>query len=189
MGSSPDDEDVERVDTDYVDPLSTSRDEIEADLKAEGIEGNANKAFADRILEADDVVGAVDTGRDRIVTREDVENTVGRITDPHAEGREPALVDAASKELGAPSRSELNRARGAVARQVDEDGIVRSNPALDPLGGENGREIGTVAEVTRNTGGRGGGLREGVEATGDGRGTFYYEDSGGNRYPMAEVDL
>ena len=62
-------------------------------------------------------------------------------------------------------------------------------PLADALGGADGREVGPVSEVTRNTGGRGGGFREGVEPSGNGRGTYYVEDEAGNRYPLAEVEI
>lgn len=191
MGSSPDESDVERVDSDYVDPDSTDRSEIRADLEDAGIEGDAATAFESRMLDTDAVVEAVEgSGDGRIVTREDVENAVESSSVPHAKGREGALTDAASQEIGAPTESSLANARGSVAKRVGDDGVVRTNPDLDPLGGSDGREIGTVSEVTKNTGGRGGGLREGVEPRGDGRGVYYYEDtSSGERYPVAEVTI
>lgn len=185
------DDDVERVDSDYVDPNSVTRDDIRADLEDAGIEGNEADMFEDQIYNEGD---AVDETRSRhgdgIITREDVETTVSGTSRPHAEDRDDALTDAAAQEIGAPTEDSLAQARASVAQRVDEDGVVRTDPSLDPLGGEDGREIGTVSEVTRNTGGRGGGLRETVEPTGRGTGTYYYENTEtGERFPVAEVDL
>lgn len=190
MGSSPDESDVERVDRDYVDPDSTDRSEIRDDLEDAGIEGDAATAFENRMLDTDAVVDAVESSESGIVTRDDVESAVDSSSVPHAEGREGALVDDASQEIGAPTESSLANARGSVAQRVGDDGVVRTNPDLDPLGGSDGRAIGEVSEVTQNTGGRGGGLREGVEPRGEGRGVYYYEDtSSGERYPVAEVNI
>ena len=192
MGDSPTEEDVERVDSDYVNPSSTSRDEIRADLEAEGIDGGAADTFEDRLVNADDVVDAVEQSRGEreVTTREDVGSTVDSLDRPRNQERDPSLVDDASQEIGAPTESALGQARAQAAQNVDEDGVVRSDPSLDPLAsGDEGREIGEVSEITEATGGRGGGMREGVEPTGSGRGTYYFEDGSGNRYPVAEVDL
>lgn len=190
MGSSPDEDDVERVDREYVDPDSTTRDEIRADLEDAGIEGDAATAFETRMLTASAVAQAAEDAESGVVTREDVESAVSRSSVPHALSRENALVDAASQEIGAPTESSLAQARASVAQRVDDEGVVRTDPSLDPLGGGDGREIGTVSEVSENTGGRGGGLREVVEPSGRGKGTFYYEDTeSGARYPVAEVEI
>jgi len=188
MGSSPDEEDVERVDTDYVDPSSTTQSEIEADLRDAGIEGNSLDAFASRMLTDDDVEAAAES-RDGLVLREDVEAAVDTADKPHAEGREAAIVEQASQDLGAPTDSEMRKARAKLAQSVDESGTLRTDPSLDPLAGPDGREIGKVSDVTENTGGRGGGFTQGVEPTGRGKGTYFVEDDEGNRYPLAEVDL
>lgn len=187
--ASPTDDDVARVDRDYVDPDSTSRDEIREDLEDAGIDGGSADAFEDRIVDVDDVAERVDD-EGRVATRDEVDRAARSIDEPHNAVREPALADDAAEQIGAPTESELTRARASAARQVDEDGTIRSNPDLDPLGGDEGREIGPVSDVTRNTGGRGGGYDEGVEPTGEGKGVYYIEDSeSGNRYPLAEVEI
>lgn len=189
VGSSPDAEDVERVEREHVDPDSADLEDVERDLKDADIEGNSLRAFADRMTTSEDVAeaGQERAGKRDIVTREDVERGLDDVDKTRSGTRDSALVDEAARDLAAPSESSLQQARGRALQNL-EGNTLRSDPDLDPLaqGGE-GRE---VAELD-GTGslGKEGGLRTGIERTGDSTGTYYAEDAGGNRYPLAEVDL
>jgi len=186
MGDSPDDAAVKRVEGE-LDPDATTRDDLQQSLAEYGIEGNSADAFADRMVTVEDVADAVDTsvgsGERDIATREDVQQALGDVNKPSSGARDDALVDETAREIGAPSESDLQAARGQALSRLDGD-TLRSDPDLDPAasGGE-GREIDVSGGL-----GKEGGVRTGVETRGD-RGVYYAEDASGNRYPMAEVDL
>lgn len=182
---SPDEEDIRRSDRDYIAPDSTTESEYRQDLRDAGFPDDSIDAFVDRMVSESDI--SLDDGG--LTTREDIESAVSDIGSDSPTGRVDQVVDSVAKQEAAPSESNLRKARAQVAQNVDEEGVVRSDPSLDPLAGDEGREIGAVSEVTENTGGRGGGLTETVEKTGRSTGTLYYEDSSGSRYPVAEVDI
>ena len=195
MGDSPDVDDMRRAVRHIMDqdPNAATRREQERALQDAGYNEQSIDAFLDRMPNLDSVVE--DVPDDPIITREQVDEIAGN---QQLEGRDgtadvpseaqDALTDAAAQEVGAPSESDIKAARRQAARQVDGS-VLKSNPDLDPMGE---REIADLSES-----GIGGGdnlgtsedLTEVVEKTGRDTATFYYEDSSGERYPMAEVDI
>jgi len=196
MAETPDDDDVKRVINNYVDPDSTQEGELEDDLDDAGFTQSAIDAFADNAITVEEAAETVEKERGAspgLTTREQVEDSVSGIDKPGSDSRQAAISREISRDLGAPTEAEADRARSQAAQFVDEDGMLRSNADLDPLadGGE-GREIIDLNEASLGAGdnlGGGNDLQEGVERSGSDSGTFYLEDSGGNRYPIAEVDL
>lgn len=191
MAESPDEDDIERVADRYVDPASGDVEEQAADLDEAGFTQSAIDAFAGEFATVEDVTDAAieRTGDRDITTREDVERGLSDVDKPRPGGDDRGLVDVAAQELAAPSESELTRARGTAAQQVSPDGVLRSNPDLDPLaeGGE-GRDVVDLQGEGVSLG-KEGGVRTGVRRTGPGKGEYYAEDGEGNRYPLAEVEL
>lgn len=191
MGESPSEADIERVAEEYVDPSSADADEQEGDLKDAGFTQSAIDAFKDGFATVEDVTEAAEAERGKrgITTREDVERGLDGVDKARPGGSDEALVDEAAEQMAAPTTDELRRARGQAAQQVTDDGVLRSDPDLDPLaeGGE-GREIVDTSEGGLKLG-KEGGVETGVRRTGPGKGEYYAEDSAGNQYPLAEVDL
>jgi len=195
MGDSPDVDAMKRAvrHIQEQDPNAVTRREQARALQDAGFNEQSIAAFLNRMPDLDSVVE--DVPDDPIITREQVDEIAGNqqlegrdgTTDVPSDAQD-ALTDAAAQEVGAPSESDLRAARAQAAQNLDGD-VVRSDPDLDPLAGDEGREIGTVSDVTSATGGRGGGMTETVEKTGESTATLYYEDSGGERYPVAEVDI
>lgn len=188
MGSSPDDEDVERVTSRHVPDDAETDAEVRRALREAGIENpNSLNAFADRILSLDAALDATPEQRPgHVVTRSEVDAAVGEVDSPVPESRRRAVADAAAREIGAPTDAALDQARRTAIQQLDGS-TLRSNPDLDPLaqGGE-GREI---VDIQSADGGVQENVTEVVEKSGERTATFYYEGSDGTRYPMAEVDL
>jgi hypothetical protein len=193
MAETPDDDAVERVINNYVDPSSTGEKELEADLDAEGFSQAAIQAFTDRTVSLEEAVEEVERVREGsvgVTTREQVEETVESMDSGAPGSFERAVAEDAAKDLGAPSEASVSNARRQAAQFVDEEGNVRSNPDLDPAaqGGE-GRVIMDAEDfsVGQGTGSyEGGDLQEGVTRDG----TFYLERrSTGERFPVSEVDL
>jgi len=191
---TPTPDDVERVINNYVDPSSTSSSEAESDLEEAGFTDAGIDAFSDDILGSEEVSEAVES-RDSpgVTTREQIESLA---EDSAPEGtpsdRIERVAQDTAREAGAPSESALDSARAQAAQNV-EGSKLRSNPDLDPLSdGDQGREILDLSEASLGGGkrlGDGNDLSEGVERTGRNSGTFYLEDSSGERYPVSEVDL
>lgn len=187
VGSSPDDDDADRVEKEYVDPSSTTREEIRADLEEAGFPGESIDAFDPMLGSVDDVIDGAQSKR-QITTREDVERSARSVA--RSRGRTEALTDAASQELGAPSEAALAGARREMLSLLDEDGeTIRTNPDLDPAGGPDGRVVGKVSEVATNNQSRSSGYSASVEPTGRGRGTYLITGPNGDTFPIAEVDL
>lgn len=189
-------DDVERVERDYVDPQSVTRQQVRQDLEEAGIEGNAADMFESNILTVDAAMGEVpEAGPGEIRTRQDVERSVMAMDGPGEHGGDPdparaqAIARDAAVELGAPDEAELTRARREAVSNLDGS-VLRSNPDLDPLAeGGQGREIVDIQDAGGKLGGDESPVRETVERTGRDTATFYYVGDDGTRYPMAEVDL
>ena len=104
-------EDAQRIERDYVNPESTSRAEVEADLEA------ADFANPDEVGEwvtsAEDVGITPETAHtDGITTREQVEAAVEQADEVgYSSDRREALTDTVSRDVGAPSQSDLQRAQ------------------------------------------------------------------------------
>jgi len=155
-------EDVERIEREYVGSDSVDPDQILEDLEEagfdfdEGDRGAFKDAIMDGIASTDDVgVEPNRAGRDGITTREDVEQAVretassGKIA---SGGRSDAITDAVASEVGAPSEGDLQRAQqdtltgGETIDTTDtlSTSVVRDsrgNAVATIGGGKRGREV------------------------------------------------
>lgn len=189
----------------YADPTSTTQREMVRDLVDEGYPESSAEAFSQLLLSEEDVDVPERTGR-RLTTREDVERSVQELPEAAnvSDARRQTVAREAARSAGAPPQSALENARREVIRSAEveargtpvSDGgegleqrlVLQSNPDVDPLG---------QREILEVEGGRspdeligpGGELQERVEPVGRDRGTYVLEDSSGNRFPIAEVDL
>lgn len=188
-------DDAARIERDYVSPDSATQAEVQSDLEAAGFEGKPLGQFSGDIVTSDEVVDEVSESRG-ITTRETVEDVADSVVSDkgYNSSRSDVVADEAAKDLVAPSSSEVDQARQQAVQNADlDEGVLRSNPDLDPAasGGE-GREIIDIEEAGVGSGqgslGQDSPLRETVERTGEDTATFSYE-VGGQRYPVAEVDL
>lgn len=104
-------EDARRIERDYVDPSSTSRGDIESDLKDADF-GNPGE-IADWMMDETDVgLDSSNTHLDGVTTREEVERAVNEADDiGYSSDRREALTDAVSKDVGAPRESDLRSAQ------------------------------------------------------------------------------
>jgi len=196
MAESPSEEDIERVADKYVDPSSSNASEQEDDLADAGLTQSAIEAFSGEFATADDVAEEATSSRkseQQILTRDDVEDAAEGVEKPAPGGSSDRLVESAAEDLAAPSEGSLQRARAQAAQQVDDEGVLRSDPDLDPLAdGDQGREI---TDVSGGVGsGRGdlgdpSNLQQSVQRTGSGKGQLVYENASGDKFPVAEVDL
>jgi hypothetical protein len=196
MAESPSEEDIERVANKYVDPGSAEASEQEDDLADAGLTQSAIEAFSGEVATADDVAEEATSSRkseQQILTRDDVKSAAEGVEQPAPGGSTDGLVESAAEELAAPSEGSLQRARAQAAQQVDDEGVLRSDPDLDPLAdGDQGREI---TDVSGGVGsGRGdlgdpSNLQQSVQRTGSGTGQLVYENASGDKFPVAEVDL
>lgn len=129
-------DDVERIDRDYIDSGSTTQSEIEADLEAADFADSAQSDIADWLVSEEDVWPEVGP---------DVQDagSVSRIVDRESGGSvSSSRADAIGESIG----SEITRARSEAAQRVTDDGQVR---------GETGQFVGklqNVEETVRNDG-------------------------------------
>lgn len=191
-------DDIARVERDYTDPQSTSREDVRADLEDSDFANETIPMFEDGILTEDEIEVPDRTGTDP-TTREDVSELVDAAKRDDQSGfRSDAVTDAVATKEAAPSKADLDQARVAIASEnlTDETpeglstptSVLRSDPDLDPLseGGE-GRELGRMG--TRGDGTSISDFEQVVEPNPDGEsGTLIFERNG-ERYPMKEVDL
>lgn len=112
-------DDAQRIERDYVDPNSTTYDDVMGDLE-EADFGNPDE-IADWMLTTDKVGVTPDTAHtDGVTTREQVAEAVNDADEiGYSEERKKALTDRVSHDVGAPSESDLTRATiGMVNEQT-----------------------------------------------------------------------
>lgn len=120
-------EDAARIERDYVSSSSTTRAEIEADLKSAGFPAKAQSHIEGWLVTSDDVMddagqwgGAEDP---RAAAERHVRSETGGAVD---EARARSIADEAGGEVAA--------ARKRATQNVDKNGVLRAEDGFEPIG-------------------------------------------------------
>jgi len=132
------DEDAKRIASDYVSPDSTSQDDYEQDLEEADFANPAE--IAEGLFSEEDVGGSVtDPHSQGVTTREDIERDVEQADDVgYPDDRREAITDKLSRDVGAPTESELQQAQLSAIANADnvtpEGGSTPVSVIRDPDG-------------------------------------------------------
>lgn len=144
MSASDYADDARRIERDYVDPESTSIEEIREDLEDADFAAAAIPDIEDWIPSRGDIRVPSDPDEAHeggVLTREKVEKAVVQADDiGYSEERRDALTDGVSREIGAPSEENL---RASQVQQVTE--------SVAPADVVEGDERTTPVSIVRNT--------------------------------------
>lgn len=134
-------EDAERIERDYVDPSSETREEVRQDLEDADFAQAAIDDIEDWIPTREDVEipstpeEAHDGG---VMTREQVESAVSQAEDAkgadYSDAREDALTDAVSQEIGAPTQQNLETSQiQTVSESVTPSEVFEDDTRSTPV--------------------------------------------------------
>lgn len=197
-------EDARRIEREYINPTSTSQDDVEEDLRNENFAEGAIDDIKDWILSEEDVGGpALDPHSDGVTTREEIHEAVENADGVgYSSSHRDSVTSAIARDVGAPTESELQQAQlSALSESVTPgemiEGDDRSTPSSvvrdtegDPVGivgPQSGQEIAEEMGV-EYLGSSPSDFADdlSVQAAPDGsRGLLYYN----GRAAIAEVDL
>lgn len=202
-------EDARRIENQYIDPESTTQDEIRQDLEDAGFEHGIND-IENWFPTVDDVDVPSDPDEAHsggILTREEVRDRVRDADDVGFSGeRTEALTDAVSRGVGAPSRESVQQSQfESISESVAPSDVIPGDDRPSPVSvvrDTEGQIVGTVGtraagpDVAEEIGGEYlgtlsefQGSQRSQPAPDGRRAAIYVETPSGDRRMVDEVDL
>ncbi|GAA0196684.1 hypothetical protein GCM10009536_64900 [Streptomyces thermocarboxydus] len=144
-------EDADRIEREYIDPSSTSEDDLEADLRDNDFAEGAIKDIKEWFTTSDDVSDALgEPHSDGVTTREEIE---GILDDQSAEigntSRKEEIVSEVARDVGAPTPAELRRAQAQAIGGADDVTPEDSSTTVSLIKGPDGEPAAVVGGTSR----------------------------------------